>query len=399
MIKCTQQKQSKMSTTDQVVTMMREEAKESKRDGVSNVSRVPTEKPPFTLSQLKKSIPPHCFHRSVLRSSAYVVSDLIAVSALTYSAVYIIPNLPSPFSYVAWHLYWACQGSILHALWTIAHECCHHSFSNHQLVDDTVGFLLYSSLLVPYFSFKYSHRRHHSNTGSLEREEVFVPRTKPALPWYSEYTKHPPGMFILLFITLAVGGPMYLAFNASGRPYPRFASHYDPYSPIYLRRQRAHVFVSDAGVLAVVYLLYRLTAAFSLGWVVRIYGVPLLVQNAWVVLITYLQHTHPAMPYYDDSEWEWLRGTLLTVDRDMGAVLNCVFHNSSRIHVVHHLFPSLPHYNAMEATEAIKPVLGEYYRFDATPMYKAIWREMKACVYVESEGEKRKGVYWYHNEL
>mmetsp|Transcript_5089 Transcript_5089/g.22047 ORF Transcript_5089/g.22047 Transcript_5089/m.22047 type:complete len:117 (-) Transcript_5089:1849-2199(-) len=31
-------------------------------------------------------------------------------------------------------------------------------------------------------------------------------------------------------------------------------------------------------------------------------------------------------------------------------------------HVVHHMFPQMPHYNIVEATEYIKPVLGEYYQ-------------------------------------
>ena len=29
---------------------------------------------------------------------------------------------------------------------------------------------------------------------------------------------------------------------------------------------------------------------------------------------------------------------------------------------VHHLFPQIPHYNLIEATEACKPVFGDYYR-------------------------------------
>ena len=44
--------------------------------------RVPYLKPPFTLSQIKKAIPPHCFKRSVLRSFSYVVYDLIIASII-----------------------------------------------------------------------------------------------------------------------------------------------------------------------------------------------------------------------------------------------------------------------------------------------------------------------------
>jgi len=375
------------------MTAKEREAQELRRNVIRHV---PTEKPPFTVGQLKKAIPPHCFERSVIRSFSYLIYDLIMVSTLLYLALYQIPNLPSPYNYLAWPLYWICQGCVCTGIWVIAHECGHHAFSDYQLLDDIVGLIFHSALLVPYFSWKYSHRRHHSNTGSLERDEVFVPRPKSSLPWFSKYLNNPAGRIGFLFVSLTMGWPLYLAFNVSGRPYPRFACHFDPYGPIYSDRERAQIFISDVGVVAVVCALYKLAVAFSLGWVLRVYGVPLLIVNGWLVLITYLQHTHPALPHYDSSEWDWLRGALATVDRDYG-ILNKVFHNITDTHVAHHLFSTMPHYNAMEATKAIKPLLGEYYQFDATPVYKAMWREAKECVYVESESDK--GVYWYNNKL
>jgi hypothetical protein len=49
------------------------------------------------------------------------------------------------------------------------------AFSESQIVNDGMGFLLHSLLLVPYYSWKHSHRRHHSNTASIDKDEVFVP--------------------------------------------------------------------------------------------------------------------------------------------------------------------------------------------------------------------------------
>jgi len=228
---------------------------------------------------------------------------------------------------------------------------------------------------------------------------VFVPKTKDSIRWYSKYLNNPVGRVLTLGITLTLGWPLYLAFNVSGRKYERFACHYDPYGPIYSDRERLQIYVSDAGVLAVCYGLYKLVLAKGLLWVVCVYGVPLMVVNALLVLITFLQHTHPSVPHYDSSEWDWFRGALATVDRDYG-ILNKVLHNITDTHVAHHLFSTMPHYHAMEATKAIKPILGEYYHFDGTPIYKAMWREARECMYVESdEGSKDKGVYWYNNKL
>ncbi|KAI5600228.1 hypothetical protein BDE02_01G011900 [Populus trichocarpa] len=316
----------------------------------SSFKRMPNTEPPFTLGKIKKAIPPHCFQRSLLRSFSYVVYDLSFSFLFCYIAITYFHLLPSPLAYITWPIYWVLQACILTGVWVIAHECGHHAFSDYQWVDDTVGLILHSALFIPYFSWKYSHRRHHSNTGSLERDEVFVPKTKSRVAWYSKHLNNPPGRALSLAVSLLIGWPLYLTFNVSGRPYDRFACHYDPYSPIYSDREK-------------------------------------------------LQHTHPALPHYDSSEWGWLRGALATMDRDYG-ILNKVFHNITDTHVAHHLFSNIPHYHAMVATKAIKPILGEFYQFDDTPIYKALWREAKECLYVEpDDGAPEKGVFWYRNEF
>ncbi|KAJ8527532.1 hypothetical protein K7X08_014983 [Anisodus acutangulus] len=258
---------------------------------------------------------------------------------------------------------------------------------------------LMSSKEFPILNHPSLHRRHHSNTGSLDRDEVFVPKMKSSMKWFSTYLNNPPGRILVLVVQLTLGWPLYLMFNVSGRPYDRFACHFDPNSPIYTDRERLQIFVSDAGIFAVLYGLYSLVTAKGLTWVACLYGCPLLIVNGFLVLITYLQHTHLSLPHYDSSEWDWLRGALATVDRDYG-ILNKVFHNITDTHVAHHLFSTMPHYHAMEATKAIKPILGDYYQFDGTSIWKAMYREAKECVYVEpDEGDQNKGVFWYKNKL
>ena len=62
-------------------------------------------------------------------------------------------------------------------------------------------------------------------------------------------------------------------------------------------------------------------------------------------------HAHGAAPA--PQEWSYLRGGLSTIDRDFG-VFNKIHHDIGT-HVLHHLFPQIPHYHLTEATEVRSP--------------------------------------------
>ena len=116
------------------------------------------------------------------------------------------------------------------------------------------------------------------------------------------------------------------------------------------------------------------------------YFLPYLVTNLNLVLITYLQHTDPQVPHFRDPKFEWLQGALCTVDRSFGWLLDHVFHHISDTHVVHHMFHTMPFYNARKATLAIKKLLGDYYLSDHTPIPLALYRSFSQCKYIEDEG-------------
>lgn len=140
-------------------------------------SQVPSSPPSFSLRELRQAIPPHCFHRSVVRSFLYLLVDLLLAAALATLAWKVgqQPSLPLPLQLLFWPLYWFFQGAVGTGLWVIAHECGHQAFSTSGALNDAVGFVLHSLLLAPYFSWKYSHARHHRNTGSVAKDEVFLP--------------------------------------------------------------------------------------------------------------------------------------------------------------------------------------------------------------------------------
>ncbi|MDB2614231.1 DUF3474 domain-containing protein [Chlamydiales bacterium] len=126
--------------------------------------------PPFTVKELREAIPPHCFERSFFRSSLYLLRNLVIAILLGFFAINYGEMYP-----VIWPIYWIFQGMALTGLWIVAHECGHGSFSRYQTINDIIGFALHTSLLIPYFSWKFSHHSHHSHCGSLEEEMVYVP--------------------------------------------------------------------------------------------------------------------------------------------------------------------------------------------------------------------------------
>jgi len=377
--------------------------------------RIPTEKPPFTIKDIRQAIPEHCFKRSYITSFRYLLVDLTVVAFLFYITNFIesgvtdhafgrwAPVLRSAL----WVAYWIVQGSVMTGLWVIGHECGHGGFSDSELVNDIVGFSVHSALLVPYFSWKTSHRRHHSNTANVAKDEVFVPPLRDSRAHDevddSIFTAVKESLLrcFHIVIMLTLGWPLYLSLNATGREYPKghAVNHFSPSSPIFTSpKERQQVILSDFGLISMIGLLTWLSYHYTFLWLVKVYLVPYLIVNLFLVLITFLQHTDYVVPHYSDAEWDWVRGALATVDRDYG-ILNIFHHHIADTHVVHHLFSGMPHYNAQEATEAVKPLLKEYYRYDSTPITTALWRNF-ACHYVQPDPDKpESGIFWFRKPI
>ena len=163
-------------------------------------------------------------------------------------------------------------------------------------------------------------------------------------------------------------------------------NHFDPFAALFKPKEAVDIFVSSFGVLLVLAGLGY--AAWTVGPlpVLAYFGVPYLVVNLHLVLITYLQHTAVYVPHYREPEFTWLRGALSTVDRTYGFGLDTVFHRITDTHVVHHLFSNMPFYHAAEATAAVKGLLGPYYLYDPTPVPTALWHSWTNCKFVATEG-------------
>ena len=81
-----------------------------------------------------------------------------------------------------WLAWGAVTGTVWTGMWVVAHECGHGAFSDNRKLQDAVGYLLHSVLLVPYFSWQRSHAVHHANTNHITKGETHVqPRVRSGL--------------------------------------------------------------------------------------------------------------------------------------------------------------------------------------------------------------------------
>eukprot|EP00245_Coleochaete_scutata_P002028 TRINITY_DN125_c0_g1_i1.p1 TRINITY_DN125_c0_g1~~TRINITY_DN125_c0_g1_i1.p1 ORF type:complete len:472 (+),score=58.33 TRINITY_DN125_c0_g1_i1:109-1416(+) len=303
--------------------------------------------PPFTLQDIKNAIPKQCWEKNPWKSMSYVVRDVAIVFGLAAGAAAIN-------AWPLWPLYWIAQGTMFWALFVVGHDCGHGSFSSSKKLNDFIGHLTHSSILVPYHGWRVSHRTHHGNHGHVENDESWHPLTESQYKGLDFWAR--VGRTTLPWAMFAY--PFYLWRRSPGKD----GSHFDPDSDLFNSGERNDVLTSTACWFAMVGILAACTVKLGPLMMFNLYVVPYWINVVWLDLVTYLHHHgyDEKVPWFRGSEWNYMRGGLSTIDRDYGVINN--IHHDIGTHVVHHLFPQIPHYNLIEATEAVKPIMGKYYR-------------------------------------
>ena len=114
------------------------------------------------IKTLRDQIPAHCFRPSTLYSLFWVFRDSAVLAGLLYGAFWVDNNSnPYVSALTRYVLYPYAAGIAMTGLWVLAHEAGHGAFSTNKTVADTVGFIIHSALMSPYFAWRSSHARHH----------------------------------------------------------------------------------------------------------------------------------------------------------------------------------------------------------------------------------------------
>lgn len=288
-----------------------------------------------SLIEIKRTLPAPCFRPSTQLSLLYVFRTLITSIALAFA----LSEYRLRYPIACWHslLVYACyayvQGTVFWGAFTIGHDCGHGSFSNNATLNWVVGNVMHAVLLTPYEHWRQSHQSHHKNTGNMERDEIFYPhppRTHTAFIWF-------------------LGGAWFIYLITGNVPGRRHS----------VQIGDARFVTSTLSVVIVVCIIEKCIVDFGWSVVLLFYGAPLFVFATWLVVVTFLHHAD--CPWYTDASWSRVQGSLSSVDRDYGVLVNTLSH-SIHLHQLHHLFPTIPHYRLKDATDAFKLAYPHLYR-------------------------------------
>jgi omega-3 fatty acid desaturase (delta-15 desaturase) len=322
-----------------------------------------------TISDLKRSIPESAFVPSIPLSLFYFFLDIGILACLYYVTLTYAETWMLPF-------FWFASGTMMWALFVVGHDCGHGSFSHTTWLNFFIGHLSHTPLLVPFHGWKVSHRTHHNHTGDIEKDESWHPLTE------TQYKELSPLARIARYKLFLIVFPLYLFVRSSGRD----GSHFLPNSPLFPKGERKHVAVSTTWILAMIGFLAWVTFQYGFLFFITYYFLPYTVFVIWLSLVTFLHHTQVDVPWYRGKDWKYALGALSTVDRNYG-IFEPIHHNIGT-HVVHHLFPTIPHYKLKFAKAHLKKALGKDYRESKESIAKVFFKSAKACIFVPDEGGK-----------
>lgn len=260
-------------------------------------------------SEIRGVIPEECFEPDTVKSLGYLSVSLVGTALCSAFGIAMLNLLPPEniFTLPFWTAYSAVTGTVAMGLWVLAHECGHGAFSKNKTIQDTVGYCLHSLFLVPYYSWQRSHAVHHQYTNHMELGETHVPeplvdKSEGSYARRNAIVQKLGAKGILgygalqMFLHLGVGWPAYLLIGATGGSARGMTNHYWP-DPLTTPKQpkkelfpgnwKAKVFKSDIGVGVVAAAAITLAFCNGLHQMMALYGGPLIVVNAWLVLYTW----------------------------------------------------------------------------------------------------------------
>lgn len=329
----------------------------------------------LNLTEIRKAIPEEAFVKSAVKGFYHMFFDYALIFGAIYGLAYanetgIMASLPQWQQYAIAAVAWNVAGFFMWGIFVVGHDCGHGTFSNSEILNDIVGHICHGSILVPYYPWQLSHRRHHMYHNHIDKDYSHPWYTPDKLEKEDEHLARMMEKFpFIRFFFPFIGWQLYLYGMPDG-------SHWIPFSS---QRMWAESEVKEYKkcILSTLVVLANCAAIYficgqNLMNVAYYYLPPYMVFGWWLVTVTYLQHHDHDTLVYDEHDWKFVDAAFETVDRKFGFGIDYLHHHITDGHVIHHLFfTKIPHYNLPVATEALRSYLKDnkldfLYKFDIT---------------------------------
>ena len=173
------------------------------------------------------------------------------------------------------------------------------------------GAVLHTAILVPYQSWRISHRHHHQNTGHIDNDEIFYPHRKSESR--TNVRAGAASLGLAWFMYLGWGfGPRYTYVRVAQRWFRSILAclvvvaaaadkldvffhccvqHFNPFDKLF-KEYRSETLVGVSVVLYMAWaaLLVYMTSLYGLWVMVDMYFLPIFVAGSWLTVTTFLHH-------------------------------------------------------------------------------------------------------------
>lgn len=250
------------------------------------------------------------------------------------------------------------QGVILSGLFVLAHDCGHYCFSKNRLANEVIGVICLAPLWANFYSWIVGHNHHHkySNVKKVETNWAEEMKDQDEYAQLSpmkkrEYISSYGGMLGLLLGNI-IAMTKYMKMPGS---YPQLGT----ISKSMIKKIKITNYIVVSLTFITIYLLYKYT---GLSGLLLIYIFPFMVGSVIGSLFTYTQHVHPDGLIFSKDGYTPIRSQIVTTyDVRFPKHMEWLTFNIN-FHLVHHITPSIPWYNTIEATEKFKEVYPDYHQ-------------------------------------
>ncbi len=308
------------------------------------------------LPEVRKGLSTAAAARSVAKGVALIVGvGLLYVAS--WAAIFLTDSwlLKTGLGYA--------NGLVIGMLFLIGHDACHQGLTPVAWLNRVIGRIAFLPALHPYTGWELSHNGlHHSFTNLKNSDPGYAPFSK------DEFDRLPRWRRGLerLYRTWAGLALYYLIENwLKLEMFPRREHRARMRSQRLYSYDRAAVIAFALTVIAAsVYFGMKVRPDGQAAWLAAVGHVgvawllPFLIWNGFISFITFQQHTHPRVRWFDnEDEWSFyetqVRGT---VHIEFPSWLRLLLHNINE-HTAHHINPRVPLYELKDAQDEVRRLL------------------------------------------